>query len=143
MKEENIDNSSNFVQSFDKMTNSVPNDKFVANLSNSTLLVNESAKNQQEKYKPENHRYGKNAIAQVLVNINFPCNKTELIKLIGDKQIEYRKGYLIKFRDAIRNCFDSHYVFNSSTDVIFSVSTYLDSMGLSERTNWLSEEAFW
>lgn len=143
MKAENINHSSNFVEPFDEVTNHIPNDKFVANPSNSMMLANELVKNQQEKCKLENQIYGKNAVAQVLVSINFPCNKTELIKLIGDKQIEYRKGYLIKFRDAIRNCFDCHHVFNSSTDVIFSVSTYLDNMGLSERVTWLSEETFW
>jgi hypothetical protein len=84
--------------------------------------------------KIESKMYGKNAIAQVLVNVAFPCNKQELIKLIGDQQIEYRKGYLIKFRDAIRNCFCSNYTFDSSIDVISCISTYLDSMGLSERS---------
>lgn len=82
----------------------------------------------------KNKLYGKNAIAQVLVDTNFPCSKQDLIKLIGDQQIEYRKGYLIKFSDAIRNCFCCDHMFNSSTDVVSSISTYLDSMGLSERS---------
>lgn len=90
--------------------------------------------------KEENQLYGKNAIAQVLENVSFPCNKKELTTLIGDKKIEYRKGYLIKFRDAIRNCFGHQHIFDSSTEVISSISTYLDSMGLSEKVVWLNEE---
>jgi hypothetical protein len=87
--------------------------------------------------KSENRLYGKNAIAQVLADISFPCNKQELIRLIGDKEIEYRKGYLIKIRDAIKNCFGYQHTFYSNSDVISCISTYLDSMGLSERSTRL------
>jgi hypothetical protein len=81
----------------------------------------------------ENELYGKNAIAKTLTDVNFPCSKQQLLKLIGDKQIEYRKGYLIRFRDAVRNCFSSDHIFDSSCDVISCISSYLDSMGLSDR----------
>lgn len=138
MKEENLNNLNNFPSGFDKSVEF--NHNFAVN--RSTLLVNDIVKSQQEKPKSQNQLYGKSAIAQVLVNISFPCNKEEIIKLIGDKQIEYRKGYLIKIRDAIRNCFERHHTFESSNDVISSISTYLDSMGLSERVTWLNEDMF-
>jgi hypothetical protein len=72
-----------------------------------TVLDEQTGSIEFEPAKPELKRtgserlYGRPAIADAMRDVCFPVNKRELIRLIGDRVVEFRRGQPVRMKDAV------------------------------------------
>jgi len=61
------------------------------------------------------HAFGAAAVAQIFKDADFPLSKQDIMKMYGDREIEYTKGEKIKVSDVLGDI--PNETFNSPADL--------------------------